>query len=285
MIAATGDDAVGVLAKSDGPARRLIADGWTDRDFRTAVARAADSDDIDSYKQLDRAVQEIDSLSTSARKPARELVKSDPGDGIKAISRFEQAEEVVDLEAFVRTIKRFDKSEKAEMARMVSKADDGAQLADELDYGQLKRIADQGAGRSAARLSNRDVAPSNIRRLVDDDNIDLTHVDDLMTSTYRSWSSKGTGFSGHHTKHADEWDPTLTKSEYRTKARELMNRNRDDIEVYYQKGNDNLAVYDRSTNELAVGGRPQGRIQTLFRPDQPLQYIDRRVGSELIEVK
>ncbi|CCQ33767.1 Calcium-binding protein [Halorhabdus tiamatea SARL4B] len=62
VLEATGDDAVEVMAKSDGPARRAMTDGGETIDFQTAVARAADSDAIDSFEQLDRAVRRLDEL-------------------------------------------------------------------------------------------------------------------------------------------------------------------------------------------------------------------------------
>ncbi|WP_159076951.1 hypothetical protein [Halococcoides cellulosivorans] len=89
MIAATGDDAVGVLAKSDGPAKELVTDGGTDIDYRTAVARAADSDEIDSYKQLDRAVQKVESLDGAQNRRARQLIADADGSGAKLIDELD----------------------------------------------------------------------------------------------------------------------------------------------------------------------------------------------------
>jgi len=54
------------MAKSDGPARELVADGGVDEGFREGVARAADSDAIDSFDEIDDAVRKIDDLDGEA---------------------------------------------------------------------------------------------------------------------------------------------------------------------------------------------------------------------------
>ncbi|WEL20120.1 hypothetical protein [Halorhabdus sp. BNX81] len=47
VLEATGDDAVEVMAKSDGPAWKVIANDGVDDEFRTSIARAVDDDAID----------------------------------------------------------------------------------------------------------------------------------------------------------------------------------------------------------------------------------------------
>ncbi|WP_181686656.1 hypothetical protein [Halorhabdus salina] len=87
VIEATGDDAVEVLAKSHGPARELVADGEKEIGFRKGVARAADSDAIDSFDEIDDAVRKIDELDIEAKSSATETYQNWQQEGCKSRRR------------------------------------------------------------------------------------------------------------------------------------------------------------------------------------------------------
>jgi len=165
---------------------------------------------------------------------------------------------------------------------MVAEADDGAELASSLNYFYLRRIADQDAGRAVARLSNRDVDTTAIRKLVDE-GVDLKHVDRLLANRYSGWSKQGTGLNGHYQKHVVDNNEfggpgSITPQQYHQKARTLLNDRNG--EVYYQTDRDNLAVYDPADNAYAVGNA-NGRLQTLLEPDDGVGYVNRRIQNGL----
>jgi len=85
----TGADAVEVLAKSDGPARRVAADGGVDNGFRIGIARAADSGAIDSFDQIDDAVRKIEDLDGPANRQAKLLVYDTDGAGVKLVDELD----------------------------------------------------------------------------------------------------------------------------------------------------------------------------------------------------
>ncbi|WP_181686657.1 hypothetical protein [Halorhabdus salina] len=89
MARVSGDDAVEVMAKSDGPARRVMTDGGVDMDFRESIARAADSDATDSFDEIDDAVRKIDDLDGEANVRARELVDETDGAGVKLVNELD----------------------------------------------------------------------------------------------------------------------------------------------------------------------------------------------------
>jgi pyocin large subunit-like protein len=81
----------------------------------------------------------------------------------------------------------------------------------------------------------------------------------------------------------NEWDGSITKSQYNQKAERLLSDS--DGEVYYQTGRRNLAVYDPSENAYAVGN-VNGDIQTLFQPSQGRQYVSNKLqNGDLIRLK
>ncbi|QSG07525.1 hypothetical protein HSR122_0103 [Halapricum desulfuricans] len=80
-----------VLAKSDGPARRVAADGGVDNGFRIGIARAADSEAIDSFDQIDDAVRKIDELDGPANRRAKLLVYDTDGAGVKLVDELDDS--------------------------------------------------------------------------------------------------------------------------------------------------------------------------------------------------
>jgi hypothetical protein len=81
----------------DAQTLRIIADGGTN--FRRDVYRAADSDAIDSYQQLQRGLGRIDDLdSPRAKTHARQLVDETGGDGVRLLADMDNDA----LEAFYR---------------------------------------------------------------------------------------------------------------------------------------------------------------------------------------
>jgi hypothetical protein len=91
LVRKTGDDAVEVLAKSDGPARELVTDGGVDEGFRKGVARAADSEAIDSFDQIDDAVRKIEDLDGPANRRAKLLVYDTDGAGVKLVDELDDS--------------------------------------------------------------------------------------------------------------------------------------------------------------------------------------------------
>ncbi|TYL39486.1 VWA domain-containing protein [Natronococcus pandeyae] len=65
----------------------VLADGGTT--FREGVYKAADSDAVTSYRQIDRAVKRIDGLDGAANTRAKQLVRNSDGDGIRLIDRLD----------------------------------------------------------------------------------------------------------------------------------------------------------------------------------------------------
>jgi len=250
-------------------------------DFRTSLSRAYDGSDGASIDDIEATLDAVDSAGAH-QGPLMAFVRSGDDAGVRATAKLRAADSV-DSGAFARKIEPLDAGEKREIARMVAEADDGVKLADELSYHQLQRIADQDTGWAVSRLNNRGIEVNRIERLVDE-GVDLQRVDTLLTKRYSGWSTGGKGFSGHYADHTGEWSPKLTKEEYGQKAESLLNRDRTGLEVYYQKGRDNLVVYDRGANELAVGGNPIGEIQTLFKPES-ISYVDGKIGDEWLTLK
>jgi hypothetical protein len=285
-LARTDSDGADAFDSLSPQSRRVMTDGGTDvdADFRQAVARASRSDVIDSYDQIDGTVRHIDSLPDAAQAPARRFVAASDSRGIEATLKFRRSSDA-DLATFVRKVDRLGPEDKRKIAQTVAEADDGAELGDQLGYYQLQRIADENIGRAAARIHDRDVDASSIGHLVDD-GAHLAEVDQMFRKSYSGWSQRGTGLSGHYQKHVvqqNEWDGSITKSQYNQKAERLLSDS--DGEVYYQTGRRNLAVYDPSENAYAVGN-VNGDIQTLFQPSQGRQYVSNKLqNGDLIRLK
>lgn len=281
LLARTGEEGVDVVEGTSQRTTRVMTDGGTDVDsrFRTAIVRASRSDTVASYGELDEVVRHIDSLPDAAQGPAKRFIAASDAQGVKAVMRFKKNSNA-DLGPFVRKIDRLNPDDKRSVARMVGEAEDGAALGAELSAFQLQRIADQDAGRSAARINDRGVDVSKIERLVNE-GVDLNRVDTLLANEYGGWSTRGTGLSRHYEKHVVEdgdfgGEGSITKNQYDRKARNTLNDRNG--EVYYQTDNNNLAVYDPTDNSYVVGNA-NGRIQTLFQPTRGRTYVDNRVSD------
>ncbi len=98
----TGDEGVEFTASADPQTVRLIADGSGDVDdaYDRAVIRAANSDSVDSYKQLDRAVRKVDDLDGTRQRRAKQLIAETDGAGVKLIDELDGdgLQRVIDLE-------------------------------------------------------------------------------------------------------------------------------------------------------------------------------------------
>jgi hypothetical protein len=132
-----------------------------------------------------------------------------------------------------------------------------------------------------------------------DKGADLKKVKTLLENTYTGvWSpgrlgSSAANFEYHYEKHVInrfEWNEIITKDEYKQKAIDLINR-RSGVEVYYQKGIDNIAVYDRTANEFTTGNE-LGEIQTFFVPklidkdSTQVNYVDNLISEgKLIKLR
>jgi len=83
MVArATGDDAVEIAAKSDGAALKALTNSDVDSGFRKTITRAADSDALDSFDQLDRVVRKVDEMDGRANRRAMEVLEETEGKGV-----------------------------------------------------------------------------------------------------------------------------------------------------------------------------------------------------------
>ncbi|KOX92648.1 hypothetical protein AMS69_15025 [Haloarcula rubripromontorii] len=78
---------VAEATRADPQTVRLIADGSGNVDdaYDRAVIRAATSDSIGSYKQLDRAVRKVDDLDGTQQRRAKQLIAETDGDGVKLL--------------------------------------------------------------------------------------------------------------------------------------------------------------------------------------------------------
>ncbi|WP_267643233.1 hypothetical protein [Haloarchaeobius amylolyticus] len=86
LVESTGPSGVKLVGKADADTVTALTDGGPgDTRFRRAVARAADGDAIDSYDQLDRAVETIEDLPQAARIDAKDLVQRSRGAGLEFI--------------------------------------------------------------------------------------------------------------------------------------------------------------------------------------------------------
>lgn len=149
----------------------------------------------------------------------------------------------------------------------------------------------------ASALNDIHKVPTNVLVELADKGVDLRKVKILLENVYNKWSPGAPkdpilNLDKHYTKHViqqNEWGTIITKDEYSTKAINLIN-SRSGVEVYYQKGMDNMAVYDRTTGEF-VTGNEQG-IQTFFIPKDvklpdgsTVNYVDNKIfNGDLIRL-
>ncbi|SFR97753.1 hypothetical protein SAMN05216559_1908 [Halomicrobium zhouii] len=123
LLASTGDDGSKLLANADDDTVRILADGSGDVDhsFRRAVARAADSNAIDSYAQLDRAVRRFDDLDGDRADTFRRLAADDTtGDSWLRVAGSSD----IDSDSVRRTIDRVEEIEHGSRVERYRKASD-----------------------------------------------------------------------------------------------------------------------------------------------------------------
>jgi len=77
--------------RADPQTVRLIADGSGNVDdaYDRAVIRAANSDSVDSYKQLDRAVRKVDDLDGTQQRRAKQLIAETDGAGVRLVDELD----------------------------------------------------------------------------------------------------------------------------------------------------------------------------------------------------
>ncbi|WP_336358969.1 dockerin type I domain-containing protein [Haloarcula sp. CGMCC 1.6347] len=82
---------VAEATSADPQTVRLIADGSGDVDdaYDRAVIRAANSDSVASYKQLDRAVRKVDDLDGTRQRRAKQLIAETDGAGVKLVDELD----------------------------------------------------------------------------------------------------------------------------------------------------------------------------------------------------
>jgi len=82
---------VAEATRADPQTVRLIADGSGNVDdaYDRAVIRAANSDSIGSYKQLDRAVRKVDDLDGTQQRRAKQLIAETDGAGVKLVDELD----------------------------------------------------------------------------------------------------------------------------------------------------------------------------------------------------
>jgi hypothetical protein len=91
---------------------------------------------------------------------------------------------------------------------------------------------------------------------------------------------------GHYDRHVVEkleWGEIISPEAYRQKAIDLINRRDNGVEIYYQPGKKNMIVYDRATNEFAIGN-VNGEIQTLYKP-RPNYIEDLMKDGQAVKLK
>jgi hypothetical protein len=91
LLSTTGDDGADLVTNADGETLRILADGSgsIDQSYRRGVARAADGDSIDSYKQLDRAVRKVDDLDGTQQRRAKQLIAETDGAGVRLVDELD----------------------------------------------------------------------------------------------------------------------------------------------------------------------------------------------------
>lgn len=135
---------------------RLVADGGVD--FRRAVYRAADSDALDSYAQLDRAIKTIDDLDGTAKIRAKQLIRDADGAGTKLIDDLGDGalDDLLDTES----APGFD-----DFSRWDKWRNSLATANEEIDITEIERYIDD--VRMAGDLDNVENAKGLVRELTD----------------------------------------------------------------------------------------------------------------------
>ncbi|MFC7072618.1 hypothetical protein ACFQJ7_17185 [Halovenus rubra] len=148
---------------------RIMADGSGDVDetFRQAVYRAADGDTIDSYDQIDQAIQKTGKLDSAKKTRAKQLVIETDGEGLKLIGELddtavkkltridgsdadtfrqslvrqyaEGAVDAADIQQTIQQVRELDSAKQQRAMQLVEETPDagGIQLLDELDTDNL----------------------------------------------------------------------------------------------------------------------------------------------------
>ena len=161
----------------DAETARLAADGGAD--FRRGVYRAADSEAIDSFDQIDNAVRKIENLDGPANHRAKLLVYDTDGPGVKLVDELDST----DLRTLFKSVESRDT-----LARLSRQFDDGTvesrhldEITDLLDSGDMDS-AD--LGRFSEMLDQRKSDP-----LIDDS----IGADDLLATASKSDLSDSLG--------------------------------------------------------------------------------------------
>ena len=109
----------------------------------------------------------------------------------------------------------------------------------------------------------------------------------MAKAEYDGWRSGS--FNSHNLDHHEEWSPSLSRQENRQQSRnyfdEALTKDDPDVELYYQQDKENLLVADPSEEVVVIGGTTPGNIQTMFKPDTYLKYVDDRAGGTPIRVR
>ncbi|WP_226023710.1 hypothetical protein [Halomicrobium salinisoli] len=217
MSAATGDDGVEFMANAKGQTVRVALDGSGDVDesFRRALARAADSDAVDSYAQLDRAVRKIDELEGERKRRAKQLIADTDGAGVRFVDEFDKkqlrslSDEIEDgtvsqreVAVFVRgiqgreTLETLNRGvlndyEVSDLAAFIHQTDGhSSDLVNDLDAGRIRQaleldkvgqrrlanVAYEGSISGDRSLASDDITPEEFLQHINDRNIDPENI-------------------------------------------------------------------------------------------------------------
>ena len=81
----------------------------------------------------------------------------------------------------------------------------------------------------------------------------------------------------HYDKHKSEWGGKLSKEEYLSKARELLNKKPNENILEYVKSNGDIRRYDMVKNEF-ISARKDGTIRSFFKPKDGITYWNNLYG-------
>lgn len=283
-----------------------FADGWyagyslhfaASMAYGGSVTKAARNPDelIDALRQARRGV---DDLSVGLRSGSKTgMVKQVAADGgrvtddlVSGLSSAQAAQKVRELVDDIPPGKYDDLSRSHEqLGTFLNRhGEDGVTVINRLDSGDAHQLLsaspDDELVTTIVRTTNDHAVDPNALMRVAERGQDVRHVEKTLNNKATGrWSPGGPGdsaanFNRHHSDHASEWSPTLSKDEYRTKATNLANQD-SNVELYYQFDKQNMAVYDRASNEL-VTKNANGEIQTYFKPRPPREYVDDRVDAD-----
>ncbi|QSG07522.1 hypothetical protein [Halapricum desulfuricans] len=173
----------------DAATARLAADGGAD--FRRGVYRAADSEAIDSFDQIDDAVRKIDELDGPANRRAKLLVYETDGPGVKLVDDMDRA----DLRTLFQSVESRDT-----LARLSRQFDAGTVESRHLD--EITDLLDSGdmdgadLGRFSQILDQRDSDP-----MIDSE----VGADDLLTAVRKNSDLSDTRFTLKDQKSRVRW--------------------------------------------------------------------------------